>query len=687
MNKKEEVQFINREKSWLSFNERVLQEAMDTRNPLIERLRFLGIFSNNRDEFFRVRVATVRRMSELGKKTREQLYDAPEELIEQINEITINQGKQFDFAYVAILKALNEENIHIINESQLDETQEKIAKSYFKETIRPNLVPIMLNNKMSPELTDKASYLAVKLYNKETQDNIKYALIEIPSQNISRFYILPDKEGHKYIMILDDIIRLGLSQIFRIFDFDTIESHAFKLTRDAELDIDDDLDESLMEKLSKSIHKRRSGQPVRFVYDKTMPQDVLDYLIDRLNLKNQQNLIPSGRYNNQKDLINFPNVGSRTLSYKKQAPNRHPALHGQRSLLEVIQQKDVLLHYPYQAFSHTIDILREAAIDPSVIAIKINLYRIANNSKIINALINASKNGKEVTAVVELRARFDEEYNIECSRRLQENDVKVISGVEGLKVHAKLILITKKVGAKKIDLAHVGTGNFHEGNAKIYTDLSLWTGDTRITAEVTKLFSFFNHNYKPGTYRELMVSPFNTRRRIFELIDNEIKNAKENKPAYMIIKLNNLVDEELVRKLYKASQAGVKIHMLIRGICSLVAGIPGLSENIEVRSVLDRYLEHSRILIFANNGNEKVFIGSADWMGRNMDLRIEVMTPIFSPELKKNIRKIVNIQLNDNTKSRIIDAELKNEYWSNGGPMVQSQLAIYAHYKRLIKDK
>lgn len=686
MIKKEEVQFINRENSWLSFNERVLQEAMDKRTPLIERLRFLGIFSSNRDEFFRVRVATVRRMSELGKKTREQLYDSPEELINQINEITLKQGKMFEAAYVAILKELNEHQIHIINENQLSEDQKKIAISYFKETIRPNLVPIMLTSRMQPELTDKASYLAVKLHNKEAQDDIKYALIEIPSQNISRFYILPEKEGHKYIMILDDIIRLGLSQIFRIFDFDTIESYAFKLTRDAELDIDDDLDESLMEKLSKSINKRKSGKPVRFVYDKTMPTDLLDYLVERLNLKNQQNLIPSGRYNNQKDLINFPNLGSKTLVYKRQAPNRHRDLHNQRSLLEVIQRKDILIHYPYQAFSHTIDILRESAIDPSVTTININLYRIANNSKIINALINASKNGKDVTVVVELRARFDEEYNIECSRRLQENGVKVISGVEGLKVHAKLILITRKIGLKRIDIAHVGTGNFHEGNARIYTDHSLWTTDKRITSEVSKLFEFFNFNYKPGVYRELIVSPFNTRRRLTELIDAEIKNAKEGKPAYMVIKLNNLVDEELVRKLYKASQAGVKIQMLIRGICSLKAGVPGLSDNIEIRSVLDRYLEHSRVMIFANGGNEKIYIGSADWMGRNLDLRIEVITPIYDPEIKKNIRKIINIQLNDNTKARVIDAELKNEYWKTEGPAVQSQVAIYAHYKRQIKD-
>ncbi len=686
MIKKEEVQFINREKSWLSFNERVLQEATDKRTPLIERLRFLGIFSSNRDEFFRVRVATVRRMTELGKKTREQLYDSPEELIDQISEITLKQGRMFDSAYIAILKELNEYNIHIPNESQLDDTQRKIALSYFKETIRPNLVPIMLTNRLNPELTDKASYLAVKLYNQGKLDDIKYALIEIPSQNISRFYILPESEGHKYIMILDDIIRLGLSQIFRIFDYDTIESYAFKLTRDAELDIDDDLDESLMEKLEKSINKRKSGKPVRFVYDKTMPSDLLDFLVDRLNLKNQQNLIPSGRYNNQKDLINFPNVGSKTLVYKRQNPNRHRDLHNQRSLLEVILKKDVLLHYPYQAFSHTIDILREAAIDPAVSSISINLYRIANNSKIINALINASKNGKDVTVIVELRARFDEEYNIECSRRLQENGVKVISGVEGLKVHAKLVLITRKVGAKKVYIAHIGTGNFHEGNARIYTDHSLWTADTRITTEVSRLFEFFNHNYKPGIYRELIVSPFNTRRRIAELIDTEIKNAKDGKPAYMVIKLNNLVDEELVRKLYKASQAGVKIQMLIRGICSLVAGIPGLSENIEIRSVLDRYLEHSRVMIFANGGNERIFIGSADWMGRNLDLRIEVITPIYDNEIKKNIRKIINIQLNDNTKARIIDAELKNEYWTNNGPQVQSQVAIYAHYKRHIKE-
>ncbi len=686
MENQSDTLLINREKSWLSFNERVLQEAMDRSNPLLERLRFLGIFSNNRDEFFRVRVATVRRMTELGKKTRQQLYDAPDELLKQINQITLRQGKQFDAAYNDVIKELKAENIHIVNERQLSESQEKIVLSYFKETVRPNLVPIMLTSKMSPELTDKASYLSIKLYNKSGQEDTKYALIEIPTSVISRFFILPENRGHKYVIYLDDVIRLGLSQIFGIFDFDAIESYAFKLTRDAELDIDDDLDESLMEKLSKSINKRKSGEPVRFVYDKTMPDDLKEYLMDRLGLKVQQNIIPSGRYNNQKDLISFPAIGKKTLAYKKQPPSRHPDLHSQKSLLDVIVKKDILLHYPYQAFSHTIDILREAAIDPAVSAIMINLYRIADNSKIINALINASKNGKEVTAVVELRARFDEEYNIFCSKLLQENGVKVIFGVEGLKVHSKLILIQRKHGNSKVSIAHVGSGNFHEGNAKIYTDLSLWTVDTRISSEVEKVFDFFNFNYKPGTYTDLIVSPFNPRQRWIELIDREIKHVEQGKTGHIILKLNNLVDEELILKLYEASQSGVKIQLIIRGICSLIAGKKGLSENIEVRSILDRYLEHARVLIFSNGGDEQIYIGSADWMGRNMDLRLEVMAPIFNKEIKKNIRKLINIQLNDNTKARIIDEELNNTYWKSDGPKIQAQKSIYLHYKRLIKD-
>ena len=686
MENQSDTLLINREKSWLSFNERVLQEAMDKTNPLLERLRFLGIFSNNRDEFFRVRVATVRRMTELGRKTRQQLYDAPDELLNQINEITLHQGKQFDAAYHSIIKELKAENIHIINDRDLNESQQTILLSYFKETVRPNLVPIMLTSKTLPELTDKASYLAIKLYNKSAEDDIKYALIEIPTQLLSRFYILPEKAGHKFVIYLDDIIRLGLSQIFRIFDYDVIESYAFKLTRDAELDIDDDLDESLMEKLSKSINKRKSGEPVRLVYDKTMPDDLKDYLLDRLRLKDQQNIIPSGPYNNQKDLINFPALGGKTLTYNKQLPSRHPDLHNQRSLLEVIVQKDVLLHYPYQAFSHTIDILREAAIDPSVTSIMITLYRIADNSKIINALINASKNGKEVTAVVELRARFDEEYNIQCSKNLQEHGVKVISGVEGLKVHSKLILIQRRKGNSKVSIAHIGSGNFHEGNAKIYTDLSLWTVDVRLTNEVERLFEFFKFNYKPGTYKELLVSPFNTRRRLMELIEQEIKKVKQGKEGYIMLKLNNLVDEELIQKLYKASQAGVKIQLIIRGICSLVAGKKGLSENIDARSILGRYLEHARIMIFGSGIHERIYIGSADWMGRNMDLRLEVMTPIFNKDIKKNIRKLIGIQLNDNTKARIIDENLTNTYYKSDGPQVHAQKSIYLHYKRLVKD-
>ncbi len=680
------VPLINREISWLSFNERVLQEAMDDSNPLLERLRFLGIFSNNRDEFFRVRVATIKRMLTLGKQARKQLYDDPEELLSQIKEVILKQEVMFDKAFKQLIKELKNENIYFVDDEHLTPEQEQNVLTYFKETVRPTLVPLMLE-RGKPDLTDKASYLAIKLYDKGEEEKAKYALIEIPSQILSRFYILPQDNGNKYVMFIDDVIRLGLRQVFKIFDYTTIEAYAIKLTRDAELDIDQDIDESLIEKLSKSLNKRKKAAPVRFIHDENIPADLLELLTKKLNLKNKEDIIASSRYHNLKDFINIPDLAGKRLSFKKQQPRRHPELNNKRSLIDVITKKDIMLNYPYQSFSHTIDILREAAIDPEVTAIQINIYRIANNSKVINALVNASKNGKKVTVVVELRARFDEESNIYWSKRLQENNVKVIFGVEGLKVHSKLILIER---GNRTDedgrlIAHIGTGNFHEGTASFYTDVSLWTANPKISREVHTIFSFFRRNYSPGNYEELIISPFNVRKRLYELIDTETKNAKAGKPAHIIIKLNNLVDTSIIKRLYKASKAGVKIQMIIRGICSLVPGVKGISENIEVVSILDRYLEHSRILVFANGGDEKYFICSADWMGRNLDNRIEVTTPVYSKEIQKDLRHTLELQLKDNTKARIIDQELQNNYKSMVGKKVQSQAAQYAFYKS--KDK
>lgn len=673
----------NRELSWLSFNERVLQEAMDENNPLIERVRFMGIFSNNRDEFFRVRVASVRRMLELGKKARSKLYEDPEELLKQISEKVMQQESRFLRTYKTLSYELGQAGIHLVDNKSLSPDQMEFVMAYFKEKVRPALVPLMLTKRSAPDLTDKSSYLAVRM---ELEDeSVNYALIEVPSQILPRFLVLPEENGHHYVMFLDDVIRLGLSQIFKIFPYKYIKAYAMRMTRDAELDIDEDIDESILEKLSKSVNKRKKAQPVRFVHDKNMPDELLEFLKKKLKLRG--NIIPSGRYHNLRDFMGFPDFGLKEHCFEKWIPSRHPDLSNKQSLLEVLASKDVMLNYPFQTFSHTTDILREAAIDPAVQEIKINMYRVASNSNIVNALINASKNGKRVTAVIELRARFDEEHNIQIAKKLQENGVQVIFGVEGLKVHCKLIVITRKKKNVVQYFAHVGTGNFHEKTSLLYTDISLWTSNPKISKEVYKVFDFFNTNYKRGIYRNLIVSPFNVRRKLTDLIETEIKNAKAGKDAYIIIKLNNLVDEEMIEKLYKASQAGVKIEMIIRGICSLVPGVKGISDNIRVVSILGRYLEHTRILVFANGGKELMYISSADWMGRNLDRRVEISAPILDKDIKADIRKTLEFQLNDNQKARIIDADQDNKYVVSGGRPLLSQKATHEYYAKKMKNR
>lgn len=672
----------NRELSWLAFNERVLQEAMDENNPLIERVRFMGIFSNNRDEFFRVRVASVSRMMELGKKARSKMYDDPEELLKQISDKVVQQETRFLKTYKSLSNSLGKAGVHLVDNKSLTQEQMDFVLDYFKEKVRPALVPLMLSKGPAPELTDKSSYLAVRM--EMDNDEVNYALIEIPSQILPRFLVLPEVDGQHYVMFLDDVIRLGLSQIFKIFPYKHIKAYAMRMTRDAELDIDEDIDESVLEKLSKSVNNRKKAQPVRFVHDKHMPMDLLSFLIKKLKLKG--NIIPSGRYHNLRDFMGFPDFGLKEHCYESWTPSRHPELTNKQSLLEVLSKKDIMLNYPFQSFSHTIDILREAAIDPAVQEIKINMYRVAANSNIVNALINASKNGKRVTAVVELRARFDEEHNILISKKLQENGVRVIFGVEGLKVHCKLIVITRKVHDKTQYFAHVGTGNFHEKTARLYTDVSLWTSDKRISKEVYKVFDFFKANYNVATFNNLIVSPFNVRDKLNEHIETEITNAQAGKEAYIIIKLNNLVDEEMIEKLYDASRAGVKIQLIIRGICCLVPGVEGVSDNIEVISILDRYLEHTRVLVFGNDGDELMYISSADWMGRNLDRRVEVAAPIYDPEIKADIRKTLDFQLNDNQKARIIDVNQNtNIYKEAGKEKIRSQEATHEFFAKKMK--
>jgi len=677
---------INRELSWLSFNERVLQEAEDISVPLIERLRFLGIYSNNRDEFFRVRVATVRRLSRFSKELDILQGYVPSQVLNSIQKITLKQQNRFEKIYIQIKKELLSNKISIINEKQLNEKQGEFVKEYFKSTVQPSLFPIILENTKSfPYLKDKSIYLVVKILRGKNKSRVSYALVEIPPQ-LNRFLILPRTSEGKFVMLLDDVIRYNLNSIFAIFDSNDIESFIIKITRDAELDMDADISKSYVEKLSKSLKNRKKGSPVRLTYDGDISVDIMEMLITRMKFRKKDNLIPGGRYHNFKDFINFPDLGSSNLTYKSLVPLEHPALKSQVSIFPVIKKKDVMLFFPYQSYGYIYDMLREASIDPKVDSIKITLYRMAKESIIVNALINALKNGKSVTVIVELQARFDEEANIFWANQLQDEGATVIFGVPGLKVHSKLFIIARKESNRTINYAHVGTGNFNEETAKIYSDVSLLTSDTRVTNEVVKVFNFYANNYKTGSYRHLLVSPWFMRNKFIQLISEEIKNAKKGKKAFIYAKLNSIVDDELITKLYSASKAGVKIKLIVRGICSLVAGRKGQSENIEVISIVDKFLEHSRIFVFCNDEDEKYFISSADWMSRNLDHRSEVAVPIYDKNLKEELSEFLNIQFSDNTKSRVIDEKQSNKYVTSTN-LIKSRSQVefykYLHKKSL----
>jgi polyphosphate kinase len=687
---KNKQQFINREISWLYFNDRVLQEAADPSVPLVERARFLGIFSNNLDEFFRVRVATHKRMALLGKKALTILHEDPAVVLKEVQHLVIALQKKFERIYRQMIKEFEAENIYLINERQLDEYQSDFVRNYFEERVRPNLVPIMLNKKTDfPALKDKAVYLAIKLFNSVEDDQFEYALVEIPkASQVPRFLQLPDSDGKKYLMLVDDVIRHSLKDVFSIFQFQRAEAYTIKITRDAEIEISEDMSQSLTDKIEKGLKKRREGQAVRLVYDSSMPKDLYHFILKKNKLRQGDNLIAGGRYHNFKDFLDFPDIGGRHLVYDKKEPLPHKDLMNKVSMLEAMREKDIMLFYPFQKYSYIIDLLREAAIDPAVTSIKMTLYRAAKNSRVINALINAAKNGKSVTVVVELRARFDEEHNMSLSNKLLEEGVKVIFGVPGLKVHSKLLLIKRKEGKVINKYAHIGTGNFHEGTAKVYSDITILTSDERITNEIDKVFSFYKNNYKRQTYRQLFVSPFNTRRQFVSLIDNEIKNCKAGKSSGIIIKLNNLSDYEMIGKLYEASNAGVPVKLILRGICCLIPGVKGQSENIEVISIVDRFLEHARIFVFENDGNAKYYISSADWMKRNLDDRSEVTLPILDKSIQNELKDILNIQLADRVKARIVEKDGKNDYLKaeEGEAAIRSQLATYDYFAAKLKD-
>lgn len=668
---------VNRDISWLSFNDRVLQEANDSSVPLLERMKFLGIVSNNRDEFFRVRIATIKRMARLGKQGAQIMGEDPVALLNSIQEVIIRQQEEFDNSYGNLLRELELAGIFIVNEKQLKPDQSEFARQFFREQVLPTLVPILLDNVTEfPYLRDRSIYFLVIMHHKNGKE--RYALVEIPTHILPRFIVIPKE--NKYIILIDDIIRYSLDDLFFSFEYERISAYTIKLTRDAELDIENDVTKSLIKKVSESVKRRKKGQPVRLIYDEEMPESAITYLMKRIKFGKGDQPIPAGRYHNFVDFIKFPSLNKPELFSKKVQPLSHPGLLPRHSVLKVIKEKDILLSFPYQSYHHIIDVLREASMDPKVQSIEITLYRLSEDSHVVNALINSIRNGKQVTVVVELQARFDEENNIKWTNRLNEEGAKVIYGVPGLKMHSKLFLIRRLEHNKEVLYAHIGTGNFNEVTAKLYCDHSLLTADKRITEEVAKVFKFYNDNYKTGTYKHLLVSPFFTRKKLLLFIQTEIDNIKKKREAWMFLKMNSLTDPELIKKLYEASQAGVKIRMIIRGICSLVPGQKGLSENIEVISIVDKYLEHARVFIFANDNDPRFYLASFDWMTRNIDFRSEVGVPIYDKILQKQLLDIMELQWSDNSKARFIDSSQSNRYKKlDLKNKVRAQDAIYKY--------
>ncbi|WP_424001554.1 polyphosphate kinase 1 [Maribacter sp. IgM3_T14_3] len=682
-------QYINREISWLWFNERVLQESADKNVPLIERLRFLGIFSNNLDEFFKVRYATVKRIVEAGKTGKSVLGgEKAKDLLDEITNIVIEQQTKSLTILRRIEHELEGKNIFIIQETELNESQKEFVKAYFLKEVSPQLMTIILNDLTRfPTLKDTAAYLAVKMVIKseESKKEKRYALIEIP-KGIDRFVVLPDEGEKSYIIILDDMIRYCLDNIFTMFEYESISAHMIKITRDAELDIDNDLSKSFIEKISSSVEHRKTGDPVRFVYDKSIGRDTLAFLKEKMNIEDTDSVIPGGRYHNRRDYMGFPSLGRKDLLYDKIVPLPVKGLSVEGSILESIAKKDYLQYTPYHTFTYILKFLREAALDPKVRTIKITVYRLASDSQIAASLINAVKNGKQVTVQIELQARFDEQANIEYAEQLQAEGVKLIFGVPGLKVHSKICMIEREEAGSLKRYGFVSTGNFNESTARIYTDFTLFTADESILKELNKVFDFFETTYKINKYKHLIVSPHYTKNAFMKLIDNEIANAKQGKVAFIKIKMNSFTSYKMVDKLYEASRAGVKIQLIIRGICCLIPGVEGMSENIEAISVIDKFLEHTRLFVFANGGDTKIYISSADWMTRNLDYRVEVGCPIYDVDIKKELMDTFDICWKDNMKARIFNEKQDNAYRKTTVPKIRSQFATYEYYANKLES-
>ena len=687
--------YIDREKSWLAFNARVLQEAADEAVPLLERLRFIGIFSNNLDEFFRVRFAAIRRLSMSGVSGEKILGGiSAQQLVKDITEIVIKQQAESLRVLNEIEKKLVKQNIIIINENEVSEEHENFIKDFFIQKISPELVTIILNDLAEfPLLKDTSGYLAIKLVMKaeqkskmlglvKTKSEVRYAIIEIP-KNTNRIVELPKIDGKQYLMMLDDLIRYNLSSIFNIFDYESISAHMIKITRDAQLDIDSDMSKSMLEKIATSVKDRRIGEPVRFVYDEHIGKDTLKFFLSKMGIDVSDGVIPGGRYHNRRDYMNFPNLGRFDLLYPPRVPLPVEGLSLDGSLLNKIAKKDYLINAPFQSFSYLIKFLREAALDPKVTSIKITLYRLAKNSQIVSSLINAAKNGKKVTVQIELQARFDEASNIFYAEQMQQEGIELIFGIKGLKVHSKICLIDRIEDGKLKRYGFISTGNFNESTAKIYTDLTLFTSHQQILKDVSKIFDFFDVNYRIHRYKHLIVSPHYTRSKFYKLIDREINNAIMGRPAYINLKMNSISDYPMIDKLYEASNAGVKIKLQVRGICSLIPGVKGMSENIEAVSIVDYFLEHTRSFIFCNNDNPEVYISSADFMTRNLDGRVEVTCPIYDEEIKKQIIDTFNVGWKGNVKARYHSEKFENKYRvrSEGEPIFRAQHEMYNYYR------
>ncbi|RXK86688.1 polyphosphate kinase 1 [Filimonas effusa] len=675
---------LARDISWLSFNARVLQEAGDPTVPLKQRIRFLGIHSNNMDEFFRVRVATLRRMIELGgKKGNMHLEENPQSILDQIQVIVLQQQNEFNRIWDDIQREMAKEKVYLISEAQLTQEQRTFVTRFFDEEVRSNIIPLLIESlPQMPYLRDKSIYLGVVMRKSSSAYDQKYALIEVPAKAVGRFIKLPSPEGESHIILLEDVIRVNLPIIFSYFGYDHFDAHVFKVTKDAEIDIDNDITTSFVQKIERGLRNRRKGKPVRFLYDKEMDAGILEYLMRRLNLSRKDNIIPGGRIHNFRHFMDFPDVFP---SHKNdRTPFTHPKLQRTLRVTDVVLKEDVMLHFPYHSFNSIIDLLREAAMDPEVNTIKITAYRLASNSKVVNALINAVRNGKQVVVMLELRARFDEEANLEWKEVLEEEGVKVLMGVPNTKVHAKLCIITKRSNNKTLQYGFVSTGNLNEKTARVYADHCLLTSNRSVMADINRIFKYLENPRTASQYinacKTLLVCPVHMRKKLIALIDNEIKLAKAGKTAKIYLKVNALSDGLMIQKLYEAINAGVQVNMVIRGIFSARIEPKKLRKNVKAISIIDEYLEHARVIIFHNGGKEKYFISSADWMVRNLDHRVEAAVPISDKALQKEIKDILNIQFADNVKARLLDDTQSNRYVNTEDKKkIRSQIETYQY--------